>query len=104
MTVKLWSRNRLEQPHREKSWELSITFSTVPMASTKSARCSPSSSGGSAMASIMRMSAVQLYAKYLASGVVTGQDLDQDRRFSKNPRTRVLYYATVAVSGRQLSG
>lgn len=61
----------------------------------------PLSVGGSGMATIMKMSAVQLREKYLATGVVTEQDLDQYCRFAEDPQAWAIYYATVAVSGRK---
>ena len=61
----------------------------------------PLSAGGSGMATIMKMSAVQLREKYLATGVVTEQDLDRYCRFADDPQTWAIYYATVAVSGRK---
>ena len=47
----------------------------------------PLSAGGSGMATIMKMSAVQLREKYLATGVVTEQDLDRYCRFVDDPQT-----------------
>lgn len=61
----------------------------------------PVSPGGSGMATVMRMSAVQLREKYLATGVVTEGELDQYARFAEDPRTRAVYHGTVAVSGRK---
>ena len=61
----------------------------------------PLSAGGSGMATIMKMSAVQLREKYLATGVVTEQDLDRYCCFADDPQTWAIYYATVAVSGRK---
>lgn len=61
----------------------------------------PLSAGGSGMATIMKMSAVQLREKYLATGVVTEQDLDQYGRFADDPQAWAIYYATVAVSARK---
>lgn len=51
------------------------------------------------MATIMKMSAVQLREKYLATGRVTAQDLDQYCRFADDSKAWAIYYATVAVSG-----
>ena len=65
--------------------------------------CSPLSPGSSGMATIMKMSAVQLREKYLATKVVTASDLDVYCRFAEDPRTWAIYYATVAVSGRKPS-
>jgi ubiquinone/menaquinone biosynthesis C-methylase UbiE len=61
----------------------------------------PLSAGGSGMAAIMNMSAVQLRDKYLATGVVTEQDLNQYGCFANDPQTWAIYYATVAVSGQK---
>jgi ubiquinone/menaquinone biosynthesis C-methylase UbiE len=60
----------------------------------------PLSQGGSGMATIMKMSAMQLREKYLATGVVTASDLDAYCRFADDPQTWAIYYATVAVSAR----
>jgi hypothetical protein len=49
----------------------------------------------------MKMSALQLREKYLATGVVTEQDLDQYCDFVDDPQTWAIYYATVAVIGRK---
>ncbi|MEK6784999.1 MAG: class I SAM-dependent methyltransferase [Nitrospirota bacterium] len=61
----------------------------------------PLSAGGSGMATIMKMSAVQLRDKYLATGVVTEQNLDQYRCFTDNPQAWAIYYGTVAASGQK---
>lgn len=58
----------------------------------------PLSADGSGMATIMKMSAVQLREKYLATGLVTEQSLDQYCRFADDPKAWAIYYATVAVS------
>jgi SAM-dependent methyltransferase len=61
----------------------------------------PLAAGGSGIAIMMNMSAAQLREKYLSTGVVTGQDLEQYGRFAEDPTTRAIYYATVAVTGRK---
>lgn len=61
----------------------------------------PLSPGGSGMATIMRLSAVQLRDKYLATGLVTTSDLESYCRFAEDPRSWAVYYATVAVTGRK---
>ena len=61
----------------------------------------PLSAGGSGMATIMRLSAMQLREKYLATGAVTELDLDRYCRFAADPDTWAVYYATVAVSGQK---
>ncbi|HSN03600.1 MAG TPA: methyltransferase domain-containing protein [Nitrospira sp.] len=61
----------------------------------------PWSEGGSGMARMMAMSAVQLRDKYLATGLVTEADVERYCRFAEDPRSRSVYYATVAVMGRK---
>jgi SAM-dependent methyltransferase len=63
----------------------------------------PPSAGGSGMATIMKMSAVQLREKYLATGVVSDEDLEQYCRFAENPQSSAVYYATIGASGRKAS-
>lgn len=53
--------------------------------------------GGSGMARMMRLSALQLRDKYLATGVVTEADLEAYCRFAEDPHGWAVYYATVAV-------
>lgn len=62
------------------------------------------SPGGSDMARIMKMSAVQLREKYLATGIVSNEDLDSYCRFADDPKSRAIYYATIAVSGQRAEG
>jgi 2-polyprenyl-3-methyl-5-hydroxy-6-metoxy-1,4-benzoquinol methylase len=64
----------------------------------------PYSAGGSVMAAIMRMSTVQLREKYLATGAVTSKDLDSYCRFADDPKSRAIYYATIAVRGQKVEG
>lgn len=64
----------------------------------------PLSPGGSGMATIMKLSAVQLREKYLATGVVSEADLDRYCHFADDPESWAIYYATVAVSGQQARG
>ncbi|OQW30111.1 MAG: methyltransferase [Nitrospira sp. SG-bin1] len=61
----------------------------------------PLSPGRSGMATIMGMSALQLREKYLATGVVTEQDLDLYGRFADDPESWAIYYATVAVTAQK---
>ena len=63
----------------------------------------PPSAGGSGMATIMKMSAVQLREKYLATGVVSDEDLEQYCRFAENPQSSAVYYVTIGASGRKAS-
>jgi ubiquinone/menaquinone biosynthesis C-methylase UbiE len=62
------------------------------------------SAGGSGMAKIMKMSAVHLREKYLATGVVSDEDIDRYSRFAEDSRTSAVYYATIGVSGRKPGG
>ena len=64
----------------------------------------PLCSGGTGMATVMRLSAEQLQEKYLATGVVGPSDLARYRRFADDPNTWAIYYATIAVSGRKAQG
>lgn len=61
----------------------------------------PVSAGGSGLAKMMAMSAQQLQEKYLATGIVTEADLQCYGRMAEDPRSRAVYYATAAVTGRK---
>ena len=61
----------------------------------------PVSAGGSGLAAIMAMSAAQLRDKYLATGIVSEADLQHYGECAKDPQSRAVYYATVAVAGRK---
>lgn len=56
------------------------------------------------MATIMKLSADQLWEKCLATGIVGQSDLERYRRFSGGPNSWAIDYATVAVSGRKAGG
>jgi len=60
----------------------------------------PVSAGGSGMATMMAMSAEQLREKYLATGVVSEEDVQGYCHMAEDSKSRAVYYATVAVSGR----
>jgi hypothetical protein len=64
----------------------------------------PLCAGGSGMATVMKLSAKQLWEKYLATAVVGPSDLERYCRFADDPNTWAIYYATVAVSGRKAEG
>lgn len=64
----------------------------------------PVSAGGSSLAAIMALSAVQLRDKYLATGAVTEEDLQLYGDFAADPHSRATYYATVAVAGQKRAG
>ena len=53
------------------------------------------------MATVMKMSAEQLREKYLAQQSLGQPDLERYCRFADDPNTWVIYYATIAVSGRK---
>ncbi|GMV49096.1 methyltransferase domain-containing protein [Nitrospirales bacterium NOB] len=57
------------------------------------------SSGGQPVAQVMKLSAEQLRDKYLATGRVTGEDIDRYCRCADDPEVWSIYYATVAVTG-----
>ncbi len=59
--------------------------------------------GGSGIARMMRLSALQLREKYLATGVVSTADLDAYCRFAEDRNNWAVYYATVAVCARATS-
>ena len=64
----------------------------------------PLCAGGSGMATVMKMSTKQLRERYLATGVVGQPDLERYCRFTDDPNTWAIYYATIAVSGRKAGG
>lgn len=57
----------------------------------------PLSNGGSGIATVMKMSTVQLTEQYIATGEVTQADIEQYCLFSEDPNAWAIYYATVAV-------
>ncbi|BAZ44662.1 putative methyltransferase [Chondrocystis sp. NIES-4102] len=61
----------------------------------------PISPGGSDVAIMMKLSAMQLAAKYIATGKTTTEDLQTYIQFAENPTTWAIYLATVGVSGQK---
>lgn len=61
----------------------------------------PLSPGRSSMATIMRMSALQLREKYLSTGAATEKDLDLYCRFADDPESWAIYYGTIAVNAQK---
>lgn len=61
----------------------------------------PAVPGGSAFARMMGMSTLQLRAKYLATGLVTPEDLDGYAQFSADPTCWAIYHGTVRATGRK---
>lgn len=56
-------------------------------------------SGGGPVPRLMKLSAQELRAKYVATGLVTEADVDAYCRFADDPDAWAVYYATVAVTG-----
>jgi SAM-dependent methyltransferase len=61
----------------------------------------PISQGGSGIAEMMRMSAIQLRDKYVATGEATMGDIDCYNAFTKDPDSWAIYYATIGIIGRK---
>ncbi|MFO0706775.1 MAG: methyltransferase domain-containing protein [Nitrospira sp.] len=61
----------------------------------------PISPGRSGLAAVMAMSAVQLRERYLATGLVSEDDLRLYGEMATDPKSRAVYYATVAVAGQK---
>ena len=57
------------------------------------------SAGGDLIPQMMKLSAEQLQAKYVATGLVTESDMEQYGRLADDPDFWAIYYATVAVTG-----
>ena len=57
------------------------------------------SAGGDLIPQMMKLSAEQLQAKYVATGLVTESDIEQYGRLADDPDFWAIYYATVAVTG-----
>ncbi|NJR53138.1 MAG: methyltransferase domain-containing protein [Leptolyngbyaceae cyanobacterium CSU_1_3] len=57
----------------------------------------PLSNGGSGVATMMKMSALQLAEKYTATGKATEKDIEQYCLFADDERAWAIYYATVGV-------
>ena len=62
----------------------------------------PLSAGGSGVATMMKMSTVQLAQKYIATGEATDEDVQKYCRFAENPSSWAVYYATVGVIGQKV--
>lgn len=62
---------------------------------------SPIVCGGTGIATMMNLSAVQLKEKYLATGKVSATDLEAYARYSRDPAAWAIYYATIGAMGRK---
>lgn len=61
------------------------------------------SNGGSEIAKIMQMSAVQLTEKYIATGEVDRKDIERYCQFTNDQNAWAIYYATVGIVGRKIA-
>jgi 2-polyprenyl-3-methyl-5-hydroxy-6-metoxy-1,4-benzoquinol methylase len=61
----------------------------------------PISPGGSDVAMMMKLSALQLAEKYIATGITTTEDIQTYCQFAENPITWGIYTAKVGVSGQK---
>lgn len=57
----------------------------------------PISGGGSGMATVMKMSAMQLAEKYVATGEATYQDIENYCLFTEDPNSWAIYHAIISV-------
>jgi ubiquinone/menaquinone biosynthesis C-methylase UbiE len=62
----------------------------------------PLSNGGSGVATMMKMSALQLAEKYTETGKATQKDIDQYCLFADDERAWAIYYATVGVIAQKV--
>jgi hypothetical protein len=63
----------------------------------------PISAGGSGLAKMMKMSAVQLAEKYIATGEASQEDIDNYSLFADDIKTWAIYYATVGITAQKPS-
>jgi SAM-dependent methyltransferase len=61
----------------------------------------PISKGGSELALMMKMSAMQLAEQYMATGEVSQTDIENYYEFTENPNAWAIYYATVRITGKK---
>lgn len=60
--------------------------------------------GGSGIATMMKMSTMQLAEKYFETGVVTQADINHYGRFAEDPNSWAIYYGTVGVIAQKSAG
>ncbi|NJL23494.1 MAG: class I SAM-dependent methyltransferase [Leptolyngbyaceae cyanobacterium SM1_3_5] len=63
---------------------------------------SPLSNGSSGVARMMKMSALQLLEKYIATGEATQKDIEQYCLFAEDQTAWAIYYATVGVTAQKV--
>jgi SAM-dependent methyltransferase len=61
----------------------------------------PLAAGGSGIAQVMKMSAMQLAEKYVATGAANSRDIDLYCQFADDPKSWAIYYGTVGVIARK---
>lgn len=61
----------------------------------------PLSNGGSGVATVMKMSTLQLAEKYIATGQATKEDIEKYCQFADDQCTWAIYYATVGVTAQK---
>lgn len=61
----------------------------------------PLSEGGSGVATVMKMSTMQLAEKYIETGKATQQDIEQYCQFAEDPDTWAIYYSTIGVTAKK---
>lgn len=61
----------------------------------------PLSNGGFGMATVMKMSAMQLAENYVATGQATADDIEQYCQFADDPNTWAIYHGTVGIIAQQ---
>jgi SAM-dependent methyltransferase len=61
----------------------------------------PLSNGGSGVATVMKMSTLQLAEKYIATGRATHEDIEKYCQFADDRYAWAIYYATVGVTARK---
>ncbi|KAM3094827.1 class I SAM-dependent methyltransferase [Phormidesmis sp. 146-35] len=60
----------------------------------------PISPGGSGIASVMKLSTLQLADKYIATGEVTQEDIEQYCLFADDRNSWAIYYATIGITAQ----
>ncbi len=60
----------------------------------------PIAQGGSGIATVMKLSTMQLAEKYIATGEATQEDIEQYCLFADDPNSWAIYYATVGITAQ----
>lgn len=80
--------------------KLPATFQKLGLQQLSVENDAPLSNGGSGVATVMKMSTVQLAEKYIATGEATQKDIEQYCLFSEDRNAWAIYYATVGVTAQ----